>query len=71
MKQKAYSAREASQKRAIPRSIPWVRAGILLGLIQAIKVGQTWIISADECKRIADNPPKISQKQLDSVLKAK
>ena len=68
---KAYSAREASQEKHIPRSIPWVRAGILLGLIKAIKVGQTWVISAEECRRIADNPPTISQEELDSVLKAR
>ena len=67
----AYSARAASVEGAIPRSIPWVRAGIKLGLIHAIKVGQTWIISAEECKRVSRNPPTISQAELDSVLKAR
>ena len=50
---------EASQTRKIPRSPQWIGAGIRLGLIDAYKVGNSCLISDEECRRVSKNLDKI------------
>ena len=57
---------DASQTRKIPRSPQWIGAGIRLGLINAYKVGNSRLISDEECERVSRNldKMKISREQM-------
>lgn len=61
---------EASQAGKIPRSPQWIGAGIRLGLITAHKVGNSRLISDEECRRVSRNldKMKISREQMSGVV---
>jgi len=52
---------------AIDRSMQFTRAAILMGKLDAKKVGNQWLIPSEEVEKFLKKPFKISRKELAGV----
>ncbi len=63
MKKTVLTIQELSRPEHFDRSPNWIRAGIRIGLIRAMRVGNTYAVSMVERDRIKANMPSISREE--------
>ncbi len=63
MKKSVFTIQELSRPEHFNRSPNWIRCGIRIGLIRAMKVGNTYAVEMAERNRIKADMPRISRKE--------
>lgn len=63
MKKSVFTIQELSRPEHFNRSPGWIRCGIRIGLIRAMKVGNTYAVELSERNRIKADMPHISREE--------